>query len=51
MACYRAWNKAPSDIKRRYFTLIRQGASGSTASAQVGVSLSCGSLGLSTLAR
>jgi IS30 family transposase len=41
---HRAWNKAPDDIKRRYFELIRQGASGSVASQQVGVSLSCGSL-------
>lgn len=39
-----AWNKAPADTKRRYFELIRQGASGSAASQQVGVSLSCGSL-------
>lgn len=39
-----AWNKAPADTKRRYFELLRQGASGSTASQQVGVSLSCGSL-------
>lgn len=30
--------------KRYYFELIRQGASGATASQQVGVSLSCGSL-------
>lgn len=41
---YRAWNKAPAAIKRRYFELIRQGASGAVASQQVGVSLSCGSL-------
>src|SRR5215813_8659332 len=39
-----AWNKASADTKRRYFELIRQGASGSAASQQVGVSLSCGSL-------
>jgi transposase, IS30 family len=39
-----AWNKAPSEGKRRYFELIRQGFSGSAASEQVGVSLSCGSL-------
>lgn len=39
-----AWNKASADTKRRYFDLIRQGASGSAASQQVGVSLSCGSL-------
>src|SRR5665213_1902142 len=41
---HRAWNKAPSETKRRYFELIRQGLSGSAASQQVGVSLSCGSL-------
>lgn len=41
---YRAWNKAPSDTKRRYFELIRQGASGTAASERVGVSLSCGSV-------
>jgi transposase, IS30 family len=39
-----AWNKAAADTKRRYFELIRQGAGGSAASQQVGVSLSCGSL-------
>jgi IS30 family transposase len=39
-----AWNKAPSEVKRRYFELIRQGCSGSAASEGVGVSLSCGSL-------
>jgi IS30 family transposase len=39
-----AWNKAPSEVKRRYFELIREGCSGSSASEQVGVSLSCGSL-------
>lgn len=39
-----AWNKAPLEDKRRYFELIRQGCSGSAASARVGVSLSCGSL-------
>jgi IS30 family transposase len=41
---YVAWNKAPADTKRRYFELIRQGASGAAASQRVGVSLSCGSL-------
>ena len=41
---YRAWNKASPEVKRRYFELIRQGASGSVASVRVGVSLSCGSL-------
>ncbi|MGL5866615.1 MAG: IS30 family transposase [Dermatophilaceae bacterium] len=39
-----AWNKAPQEVKRRYFELIRQGQSGASASSQVGVSLSCGSL-------
>ena len=39
-----AWNKASAQTKRRYFELIRMGASGSSASQQVGVSLSCGSL-------
>jgi IS30 family transposase len=41
---HRAWNRAPLDTKRRYFELIRQGASGTVASQRVGVSLSCGSL-------
>ena len=40
---YRAWNKASDETKRRYFELIRRGCSGSAASRQVGVSLSCGS--------
>jgi transposase, IS30 family len=39
-----AWNKMPSEVKRRYFELIRLGLSGSEASQRVGVSLSCGSL-------
>jgi transposase, IS30 family len=39
-----AWNKASAEVKGRYFELIRQGFSGSAASEQVGVSLSCGSL-------
>ncbi len=39
-----AWNKAPSDTKRRYFEVIRQGVSSQAASLQVGVSPSCGSL-------
>ena len=38
-----AWNKAAPAAKRRYFELIRQGLSGSRASEQAGVSLSCGS--------
>jgi transposase, IS30 family len=41
---YRAWNKAPAAVKRRYFELIRTGLSGSQAVKRVGVSLSCGSL-------
>ncbi len=41
---HRAWNKASSDTKRRYFELIREGASGTAASRRVGVSLSCGSV-------
>ncbi len=40
----RAWNKASTDTKRRYFELIREGASGTAASQRVGVSFSCGSL-------
>jgi transposase len=39
-----AQNKMPPESKRRYFELVRQGLSGSAASSQVGVSLSCGSL-------
>lgn len=39
-----AWNKTSPASKRRYFELIRHGASGANASQQVGVSLSCGSL-------
>ena len=39
-----AWNKSPAAVKARYFELIRQGWSGASASAAVGVSLSCGSL-------
>jgi IS30 family transposase len=39
-----AWNKAPVEAKRRFFELIRQGASGQAASLAVGVSPSCGSL-------
>ena len=37
-------NRAPLEVKRRYFELIRQGCSGSEAAGKVGVSLSCGSL-------
>jgi hypothetical protein len=39
-----AWNKSSPGVKARYFELIRQGWSGSSASEAVGVSLSCGSL-------
>jgi IS30 family transposase len=39
-----AWNKSSRGVKARYFELIRQGRSGSSASEAVGVSLSCGSL-------
>lgn len=46
-----AWNKASATAKRRYFELIREGSSGAAASQQVGVSLSCGPLWFSTLAR
>lgn len=41
---YRAWNKSSGQTKRRFFELIRQGASGQAASLAVGVSPSCGSL-------
>jgi IS30 family transposase len=37
-------NKSPAEIKRRYFTLIRQGCAGAKAARRVGVSMSCGSL-------
>jgi hypothetical protein len=37
-------NKMPTDVKRRYFELIRAGARGARAAAEVGVSLSCGSV-------
>lgn len=39
-----AWNKAAPEVKRRYFELIRQGWRGAAAAAEVGVSLSCGSV-------
>jgi IS30 family transposase len=39
-----AHNKMAAAVKQRYFELIRTGLSGSQAAAQVGVSLSCGSL-------
>ena len=35
-------NRASLTVKRRYFELIQQGVSGSAASLEVGVSLSCG---------
>ena len=41
---YRAWNKSPAGVKRRYFELIRLGLIGAAASQRAGVSLSCGSL-------
>ncbi len=37
-------NKMPSEVKRRYFELIRQGVRGAEAARRVGVSLSCGSV-------
>jgi IS30 family transposase len=37
-------NKMSLDVKRRYFELIRTGMRGARAAAEVGVSLSCGSL-------
>lgn len=37
-------NKMPTDVKRRYFELIRSGVRGSVAAREVGVSLSCGSV-------
>jgi IS30 family transposase len=40
----RAWNKTSPEVKRRYFELIRAGWSSQAASAEVGVSPSCGSL-------
>jgi transposase, IS30 family len=37
-------NKMPTDVKRRYFELIRGGMKGAAAARAVGVSTSCGSL-------
>lgn len=37
-------NKMSTDVKRRYFELIRAGVRGARAAQEVGVSLSCGSL-------
>jgi IS30 family transposase len=37
-------NKMSMDVKRRYFELIRTGMRGARAAAEVGVSLSCGSV-------
>jgi transposase, IS30 family len=37
-------NKMSPEVKRRYFELIRAGMRGARAAAEVGVSLSCGSL-------
>lgn len=39
-----AWNKASTEVKRRYFELIRAGVRGAVAARIVGVSLSCGSV-------
>ena len=39
-----AWNKSPFSTRRRFFELIRRGASSQSASLTVGVSPSCGSL-------
>ncbi|BEL01847.1 hypothetical protein Q0Z83_000380 [Actinoplanes sichuanensis] len=39
-----AHNKMSLDVKRRYFELIRTGMRGARAAAEVGVSLSCGSV-------
>lgn len=41
---YRAWNKSPGEVKRRYFELIRKGWKGAAAARAVGVSISCGSV-------
>jgi hypothetical protein len=37
-------NRMSPDVKRRYFELIRTGMRGARAAAEVGVSLSCGSV-------
>ena len=37
-------NRAPTEVKRRYFELIRAGVRGAAAARMVGVSLSCGSV-------
>lgn len=37
-------NKMSPEVKRRYFELIRRGVRGARAAAEVGVSLSCGSV-------
>jgi transposase, IS30 family len=39
-----AHNKMPTEVKRRYFELIREGLKGAEAARRVGVSTSCGSL-------
>lgn len=41
---HRAWNRASTGTKRRFFELIRQGRSAQAASLEVGVSPSAGSL-------
>jgi hypothetical protein len=37
-------NRMSPDVKRRYFELVRTGMRGARAAAEVGVSLSCGSV-------
>jgi IS30 family transposase len=37
-------NKMPTEVKKRYFELVRQGHKGAVAARMVGVSTSCGSL-------
>ncbi|WP_406296705.1 IS30 family transposase [Streptomyces sp. NBC_00624] len=37
-------NRMPTDVKRRYFELLREGLMGAAAAREVGVSTSCGSL-------
>jgi hypothetical protein len=44
-------NKSPAEIKRRYFTLIRQGYAGAKAARRLGVSMSCGGPPNSALSR
>src|SRR4051794_25050803 len=37
-------NRMPTEVKRRYFELVRSGVRGARAADEVGVSLSCGSV-------